>query len=253
MQNQPPQGYYPAPAPQNNGGGKDTGKIVGIIIAIVLVIAIAAGAALLVHFISKGGIGNKDKTTTETTVTSTVREEEEESTTEPENPKEETSEPKETTTKPETPTKDTGILKKAKKYNEDAEEYEGHAYAIFNYKDNELKDYKDCEKFCEEMGGHLAVINSQEENDFIYDYIGRKGYTLVMFGYSDEKGEGKWKWVNGSKSKYTNWAEGQPNNGANNRSGISENYAEFSKHPANGQWNDTEFGSNTYNFICEWE
>lgn len=141
------------------------------------------------------------------------------------------------------------------RYNCDAESYQGHIYAIFNYKDEKLNDYNDCERFCESMGGHLAVIESQEENDFIFNYIRSEGLTLAFFGYSDEEYEGDWQWANGSDSTWTNWdtESGQPNNGSTNSNKRRENYAEFFKSSGTGTWNDAPFGSNTYHFICEWE
>ena len=144
------------------------------------------------------------------------------------------------------------MLAIAQRYSESAVLYQEHAYAIFNYKDEALDDFDDCEAFCEGMGGHLAVIDSQDENDFLYNYVIDSGLTLSFFGFTDQKTEGDWQWVTGN-STYTNWLEGQPNNGASNGNGEPENYAEFSKKAADGTWNDAPFGINTYHFICEWE
>ena len=65
----------------------------------------------------------------------------------------------------------------------------GHAYAV----SGDLLTWKDAEKACEEMGGHLAVIESGEENDFICRLINseNKGW-YTAFGYTDEKNEGRW-------------------------------------------------------------
>ena len=151
--------------------------------------------------------------------------------------------------------------KTAKQYAPAAEsdiiEYNGHAYAIFNFKTLGLGSFDACEEYCENMGGHLAVINSQDENDRLYQLVTDSGLTLAFFGYTDEKSEGNWQWVDGSDNKYTNWCKikgkTQPNNGAANKGYERENYAEFYKETANGMWNDAIFGMNTYRFICEWE
>lgn len=145
------------------------------------------------------------------------------------------------------------VLKIAQQYRRDAVSYNGHAYAIFNYKEENLSSFMGCEQFCEEMGGHLAVIDSAEENEFLYNYVQDSGLTLAFFGYTDQDAEGHWSWVNGSGSSYTNWASGQPNNGSKNKNAGAENYAEFFKDTADGTWNDAIFGKNTYRFICEWE
>lgn len=127
-----------------------------------------------------------------------------------------------------------------------------NAYYIYDIKEEGLDNYREVEEFCEEQGGHLAAINSQDENDFLYSYVCDNGLSVSFFGYSDEDEEGSWEWAYGSSS-YENWADGQPNNGSANKNQRDENYAEFSKKNRDGTWNDAPFGSNTYHFICEWE
>lgn len=140
----------------------------------------------------------------------------------------------------------------ASRYSDNVIEFDNHAYAIFNFKDEHYSSYDECAEFCNRMGGHLAVINSSSENEMLYQFIRDSGLHLAFFGYSDQEYEGEWKWIEGN-STYTNWGEGQPNNGAKNKGNRAENYAEFSKANEDGTWNDAPFGSNTYHFICEWE
>lgn len=137
-------------------------------------------------------------------------------------------------------------------------EYDGHAYAIFNYKTLGLgESFTACEAYCESVGGHLATIGSEEENTFIYKLVKETGLTVALFGFTDQEREGEWKWVDGSPVTYTNWCrvkgKEQPNNGSKNDSKEAENYVEFFKDTANGAWNDCRFGVNTYRFVCEWE
>lgn len=131
--------------------------------------------------------------------------------------------------------------------------YNGHSYAIYNIEIEHLSTWSSAEQFCESLGGHLAVIDSQGENDAIYDMVLDSGLHLAFFGYTDEADEGNWTWVDGSSSGYENWADGQPNNGAANRNKKAEHYAEFSKQWTDGTWNDAPFGANTYHFVCEWD
>ncbi|HJM94626.1 MAG TPA: LamG-like jellyroll fold domain-containing protein, partial [Candidatus Marinimicrobia bacterium] len=65
----------------------------------------------------------------------------------------------------------------------------------------------------EARGGHLAVITSQEENDFIF----AMGATNEWLGGTDEETEGNWRWITGERWNYTNWHtdHGQPDNGGN--------------------------------------
>ena len=132
--------------------------------------------------------------------------------------------------------------------------YGNHTYAIFNYKDLGLYTWMDCEDYCEGHGGYMAVINDDEENTWLYNYIRSCDLRVAMFGYTNDDyyTNGPWTWV-GGYSDYTNWADGQPNNGANSSSGDPEPYAEFYKDSSIGTWNDASFGANTWRFICEWD
>ena len=130
----------------------------------------------------------------------------------------------------------------------------GHHYAVYDYNDYGLyEDFDAWEQFCEDRGGYLAVIENRAENDFIYQYLRDSGLTLAFFGYTDQNSEGKWTWVNGRHSDYTNWAYGQPNNGSTTKGKKAENYAQFFKDTADGTWNDSQIAVNTYKFVCEWD
>ena len=157
----------------------------------------------------------------------------------------------------ETTTSTTKVIHKpideARRYTDVVEEYQGHAYAIINYEDKNLKSYKDCVKYCKSVGGHMAIIESQEENDFLFDFVRRTGNRTAYFGYTDREVEGRWEWDGAAKKNYTNWAYGQPNNGAANDGGGPEDYAQFFHKEDSGKWNDALWNSNTRSFICEWE
>lgn len=80
---------------------------------------------------------------------------------------------------------------------------------------------------CELQGGHLAIIETQEENEFLADLLTLQS---AWIGLSDSQSEGWFKWVNGQIPNYTNWYQGQPNNYGNN-----QDYVEMLD---DGQWND---------------
>lgn len=129
----------------------------------------------------------------------------------------------------------------------DALYYNGHYYAVFNLHSG----WEEAKAYCESLGGYLATITSQEENDAVFEYMTDQGYDSAYFGYTDEETEGTWKWVNGEKSDYTNWNPGEPN--AEN---SKEDYAMFYYKYPEGTWNDGDFGGSTVGndraFICEW-
>ncbi len=60
----------------------------------------------------------------------------------------------------------------------------------------------------------------------------------------DQLSEGRWSWVSGSSSTYTNWASGEPND-----SDGDEDCA-INNHNYGTSWNDIDC-DNTYPFICE--
>lgn len=138
----------------------------------------------------------------------------------------------------------------------DAVEYSGNYYKVYEdvigtnlYGEDA---FQEAEAYCEQMGGHLATITTQEENDFIYDYIVSQGVRSAYFGFTDQETDGIWKWVTGETVNYTNWSNGEPNGETS-----QEDYAMFYWKYTTGKWNDGNFGGSTVNggrnFICEWE
>ena len=124
-------------------------------------------------------------------------------------------------------------------------DYNGHSYALFDIGSS----WEEAEAYCESVGGHLAVISTQEENDVIHAYAQSRGCDNVYIGYSDASNEGNWEWVNGESSSYTNWNEDEPNAYT-----PEENYAVMSQ---NGCWNDCAYTPFVENgniiYVCEWE
>lgn len=135
------------------------------------------------------------------------------------------------------------------KSDDDAFEYNGHYYKIYN----NCNTWEEALRYCETLGGHLATITSAEENDALFNYIKASGYDNAYFGFTDKDNEGEWKWVTGEVVDYTNWSLGEPNNDGNGE----ENYAEFYYKFTDGTWNDGNFNNGTTNdscnFICEWD
>ena len=133
---------------------------------------------------------------------------------------------------------------------EDSHLWNGHYYKIFSTTD--VKSMDEANNYCLSLGGHLATITSQEENDAIYEFMKQDGLDNAYFGFSDIEDEGEWKWIDGTKSGFTNWHTGEPN-GENSK----ENYAMFYEKYTDGTWNDGDFtfaqrGQPSV-FICEWD
>ena len=64
--------------------------------------------------------------------------------------------------------------------------------------------------FCEENGGSLVCIESEEENALIAKKV-KQLEKMYYIGAEDTSKEGVFQWVNGQKMEYTNWRSGEPN------------------------------------------
>ena len=131
----------------------------------------------------------------------------------------------------------------------DAVEFNGHYYYLFDT--DSITTWNEAKAYCESLGGYLAAITSQVENDFLYDYIYHRGYESAYFGLTDEGSEGTWSWCNGEPVSYVHWASGEPNN-----EGSDESYGMFYWKYPDATWNDGDFDNGTLSggraFICEW-
>ncbi|KAJ8334419.1 hypothetical protein SKAU_G00400580 [Synaphobranchus kaupii] len=74
------------------------------------------------------------------------------------------------------------------------------------------KSWKDSQDYCAERGGHLAIIHTPEEQTFLWNRLVRGHWNAYWFGISDEKAEGDWFWVDGTKLVGGFWMKGEPNN-----------------------------------------
>lgn len=124
-----------------------------------------------------------------------------------------------------------------------------HHYAIY---DECAETWQEAQEYCEALGGHLAIISSQEENGALFSYMKSQNYESAYFGLSDHVEENTWCWVNEEQVEYTNWHLNEPNSENSN-----EDYAMFYYKYSDGTWNDGDFNESTVNggktFICEWD
>ena len=88
--------------------------------------------------------------------------------------------------------------------------FDGHHYKIFV---DEKISWRAAEAKCRAMGGHLAVITSQREQDFIdsiYDNKIDAGVWIGLFkpgGFGDKE---RFRWLDDEPLIYTRWADGNP-------------------------------------------
>ncbi|KAF6118035.1 C-type lectin domain family 4 member E [Phyllostomus discolor] len=67
-------------------------------------------------------------------------------------------------------------------------------------------------KNCSNMGGHLVVINTQEEQEFLFHEKPKKREFYI--GLTDQVTDGQWKWIDGTPfmKSLSFWDVGEPNN-----------------------------------------
>lgn len=121
-------------------------------------------------------------------------------------------------------------------------------YKVFDSRQIAMVDsWADASRFCQQNKGLLAVIESAEENAFIYAWLQSQGAKDVYFGLTDQKNEGVWCSPTKGKATYLNWAPGEPNNEFGN-----EDYVLFYHRSPPGFWNDGRPGRD-FLFLCQWD
>ena len=124
----------------------------------------------------------------------------------------------------------------------------GHIYALYDYE----MSWSFAKDLCQWMGGHLATITSQAENDAIVSLIGSGKKDAYWLGGTDvDDTAKKYRWITGESFSYTNWASGEPN--SNGTDGEKEHFLEIRKSYGN-KWNDANnINKTSKGFILEIE
>ena len=124
---------------------------------------------------------------------------------------------------------------------EDWHAYEPSCYYI----GNRTKVWEDSRQFCQDKESDLAVIETEAENDFIWNLI-EDSFVLptraAWIGLQRNSTTGVFEWIDGNQSPYKNWKSGEPNNVKGNEDCV------FMKR--GGEWNDDPCDLNGYSF---WE
>ena len=97
------------------------------------------------------------------------------------------------------------------------------------------------------MGGGLAMIKTQREQEIVAKLLGRDS-AYVYIGLTDEGHEGDWRRVDGTPATYTHWAKGEPN-----QVGGIEHWVAVT--PSEGStWSGVALGHfRVGGFVCQWE
>lgn len=122
--------------------------------------------------------------------------------------------------------------------------YNNHTYEFYT---NPVT-WKTAKLYAEKLGGHLATITSQAEQDTLFNNMPQN--VEYWIGLTDEANEGNFSWITGEALSYTFWDNGQPDNSS------EEDYCSFNTFAnGTGNWNDApEFGwENAQGFIVEYD
>lgn len=122
--------------------------------------------------------------------------------------------------------------------------HNGHTYSLLT-----TSNWTDAEATAVSLGGHLATVEDQGENDWLFDTFGSYGGVNrnLWIGLNDAALEGTFVWSSGSTSDFRNWNPGQPDNYPNSPAG--EDYVELFAPVTGytpGRWNDAPDDANPY-------
>lgn len=87
------------------------------------------------------------------------------------------------------------------------------------------------------MGGNLATVRNQAEQDWILNTFGSYGGNqhLLWIGLNDTNVAFDFTWLSGEPFTYSNWAAGEPNNAGGVERYVAMYYPNFNQP---GKWND---------------
>ncbi|KAL4221493.1 hypothetical protein ACF0H5_019750 [Mactra antiquata] len=101
------------------------------------------------------------------------------------------------------------------------------------------------ESACNRRNGHLATINSAEEQAFVMEFMSRHSANhAVWIGLNDKGSEGNFHWISGEPMQYVNWV---PNHQDNFQSHTREDCVLFIPYK-NGGWDDVNCGTDNIFF-----
>ncbi|XP_078194133.1 C-type lectin domain family 4 member A isoform X2 [Callithrix jacchus] len=105
--------------------------------------------------------------------------------------------------------------------------------------------WQESEKKCARMEAHLLVINTREEQNFIFQNLEENSAYFV--GLSDPEGQRHWQWVDQTpyNESSTFWHQGEPND--RNERCVTLN---FRRYPRSWGWNDVSCDGHQSS-VCE--
>lgn len=121
---------------------------------------------------------------------------------------------------------------------EEFTEWNNHRYQILS----EALTWEEARARCTALGGHLATITTQQEQNVITSLLASYEGSYWLGAKADSAGW--WQWITGEtfERQYQNYADGQPDGSGG-----------FLVVQSNGKWNDVRGDETAAGFICEWD
>jgi hypothetical protein len=110
---------------------------------------------------------------------------------------------------------------------------------------------------CEELGGRLATILTEQEHDFVVSLLPAEPRLRQSFwiGLSFDGGRQRWTWGSGDVARAVRWSNGRSN--APPRPGAVAALAADPEGSRGGAWSEWESDQKVYEstagFVCEWD
>ena len=98
----------------------------------------------------------------------------------------------------------------------------------------EKLSWEEAKERCVQYKGRLVEIESEEQNEALYQAARNRKLKQVWIGLSDVAKEGEFVWTSGEKPTFTNWAPGEPSNYAGKEDCTTFNTEE--KTPPRKKW-----------------
>jgi len=97
-------------------------------------------------------------------------------------------------------------------------------------------NWERAEQLAQKLGGHLATVRNQEEEDWIFQTFGDYGGTrrLLWTGLNDIEKRFHFSWTSGESASFTDWAPREPNNAGPRGEDYAAIY--YPGHPQAGKW-----------------
>ena len=129
-----------------------------------------------------------------------------------------------------------------------AREFNGNYFKVYN----DPVTWHAARIKCEKLGGHLAIVGTEKDNEFLKFLVQGAELRTAWLGATDEQNEGHWVWIDGSDLTYSNWdtRAGQPNN-----AGGVEHYVVLLAFNSGLWWDYYDDDRDGWNpaFICQWD